>query len=119
MTHKNLHFAARLKNAARGIFQAVRRESSLRLQALAVFALVGFCFLVRPSFLWLAVFILFAALVLCLELLNSAFEAVLDRLHPEDNPEIGFAKDALAGAVLVASVGAVLAVVCFLLERFA
>ena len=37
---------------------------------------------------------------------NAALEAALDRLHPQRHPAIGAAKDAAAGAVLVASLAA-------------
>ena len=47
------------------------------------------------------------ALVLALELLNTALECVIDHLHPETAPEIKLAKDIAAGAVLLASIGAV------------
>lgn len=46
-------------------------------------------------------------LVLTLELLNSALEAVVDLASPEQHPLAETAKDAAAGAVLVASVASV------------
>ena len=53
--------------------------------------------------------ILFAcALVLALELLNSALEAALDLVSPDPHPLAERAKDAGAGAVLVASALALL-----------
>ena len=47
--------------------------------------------------------ILSIGLVLALECVNGALEYALDRLHPAHHPEIGRAKDAAAGAVLLAS----------------
>lgn len=46
------------------------------------------------------------ALVLALELANSALEYLLDRLHPAFDREIGAAKDAAAAALLLASLAA-------------
>jgi diacylglycerol kinase (ATP) len=40
--------------------------------------------------------------------INTALECVGDHLHPERAPEIKLAKDIAAGAVLVASVAAVI-----------
>lgn len=54
----------------------------------------------------LAPILLSCALVLSLELLNTALELTLDALHPEQHPAIGAAKDVAAGAVLLASLGA-------------
>lgn len=41
------------------------------------------------------------------ELLNTAIEFVLDKLHPEEDPMVGKAKDIAAAAVLLASILAV------------
>jgi hypothetical protein len=46
------------------------------------------------------------ALVLGLELVNSAIECLIDHLHPEVAPEIKLAKDDIAGAVLIVYLGA-------------
>jgi undecaprenol kinase len=51
--------------------------------------------------------------VLAAELMNSAFEALVDHLHPERHPEIRVIKDVASGAVLLTSIGAL--VVGFLL----
>jgi diacylglycerol kinase len=39
-------------------------------------------------------------------MLNAALEYLTDRVHPDYAEEIGFAKDAAAGAVLITSIGA-------------
>lgn len=106
MDTKNLSFRRRLACALHGIRQAWRTEKSLRFQSCAALLLLLFCLIVRPPLVWCALFAAMSALVLSLELANSAVEALLDKLHPERDPAIGFAKDCLAGAVLVASVAA-------------
>jgi hypothetical protein len=40
------------------------------------------------------------------EVINSAFERLIDHLHPELHSEIGFIKDMAAGSVLLISIGA-------------
>lgn len=60
----------------------------------------------RPAPIWIAALVITAALVLTLEMINSALEYLLDHLHPEHHPAIGAAKDAAAGAVLLASIAA-------------
>ncbi len=40
------------------------------------------------------------------EIMNTAVETVCDALHPEHHKMIGIAKDASAGAVLMAAIGA-------------
>lgn len=56
----------------------------------------------------LAPVLLACGLVLALELLNTAVEAVVDLVSPETHPLAKVAKDAAAGAVLAGSVFAVL-----------
>jgi diacylglycerol kinase len=103
---KNRRFAARLGFALAGIRLVFRREKSFRAQsALAVAAALTAAAL-RPGLLWSALLLLAVALVLALELVNSALEYLLDHLHPAGAREIGAAKDAAAGAVLLASLAA-------------
>lgn len=105
---KGQNFGKRLQFAGAGLAAAFRREASLKVHAVAVLFLVGFCLWDRTPALWVAAFTLSATLVITLELLNSALEAVIDRLHPEQHPEMGFAKDVLAGAVLIASLASLI-----------
>lgn len=86
-----------------GIAGAFRREVSFRWHITAAVLLFLFCLIQRPPALWCALFAVIASLVMALELLNTALEALIDKLHPGHDKEIGFAKDCLAGAVLVAS----------------
>ncbi len=114
MNQKNSRLRHRLRFAINGILAAFKSEASLRFQVLTSAGLMFFCILFRPSAIWCAIFAAMATLVISLELVNSAFEAVLDELHPEHNKAIGFAKDCLAGSVLVASASSVLVFVFYL-----
>lgn len=62
--------------------------------------------------LWLKVspipILLISALVLSLEILNSAIEALVDLASPDIHPLAKIAKDAAAGAVFLASIIAVM-----------
>lgn len=55
---------------------------------------------------WVAV-ILVSGLVIALEAVNTAIELLCDKLHPEQHPMIGKAKDVAAAAVLIAAMVAV------------
>lgn len=105
---KNRPFLERLSFATLGIAAAWRRERSFRTQVMIGIAATVFTAVLAPSLLWAAVVALSIALVLALELLNTALECVIDHLHPETAPEIKLAKDIAAGAVLLASVCAVI-----------
>ncbi len=115
---KNQPFAARLRFALAGLGHALRSERSLRTQvyaaALALLALLW----LRPAPGWWALVLLASGGVLAAELFNTAIEALADRLHPEDHPQIRIAKDCAAAGVLLAVCGAVavglaLAVACW------
>jgi diacylglycerol kinase (ATP) len=103
---KRQPFDRRLRFAVNGIATVASRERSFRSQLGlgAAAAVAGAA--VRPGLVWCALLALSIGLVLALECLNAALEYALDRLHPELHPEIGRAKDAAAGAVLIASLAA-------------
>ncbi len=113
---KGQSFGRRLGFALQGLHTAFRREASVRLQLLACVGVLAVLLLTRPAPLWWAIAALAVGLVVVAELVNSALEALADRLHPERHPEIRAMKDIAAGAVLVASVVAVLVAVAFLLR---
>lgn len=104
---KNRSLRDRVGFALAGWRAAWARERSFRTQA--CFALLALLALVtlKPAPIWWAVVALTCALVLALELINSALEALIDLLHPAVHPEIKVIKDMLAGAVLAISCAAV------------
>jgi len=106
---KGRPFPERVRFAATGLAEAWRAEASFRTQAvlaaLAALATVA----LRPGLVWVAIVAVAIALVLALEMVNAALEAVIDHLHPDKADPIRRAKDMAAGAVLVASAGAAIA----------
>lgn len=101
---KNGSFRSRIGYALAGWRAAWIGERSFRTQVMfAGLALVALIVL-RPAPTWWALVAICCALVLALELVNSAVEAVIDLLHPGIHPSIKVAKDMLAGAVLAMSV---------------
>ncbi|WP_102125091.1 diacylglycerol kinase [Deinococcus planocerae] len=88
-----------------GVVHSYRVQANFRIEVWAGMLAVGLAvFLHAP----LAPILLACALVLSLELLNTALEAVVDLASPGLHPLAKVAKDAAAGAVLVASGGALL-----------
>lgn len=103
---KNRRFAARLGFAFAGLRLVFVREKSFRTQCAAAASAALVTVVLRPGPLWSALVALSIALVLALELVNSALEYLLDHLHPDLAREIGAAKDAAAAAVLLAGLAA-------------
>lgn len=114
---KNRPFRERLGFALAGLGAGWRREKSFRSQVrfagLALLALI----VLHPAPIWWALLAVVVALVLALELLNSALEGVVDLLHPGIHPEIKAIKDMTAGAVLTISIAALVAGAALMIDR--
>ena len=115
---KNSRFLKRMQFAITGIASALKSEKSFRAQVLAAAGVAGTLLLLRPAALWCAVLIGVSGLVLVTELVNTAIEHLADHLHPEVHPQIKVVKDCAAGAVLLASVFALLIAAVFAYDYF-
>lgn len=90
--------------AFEGIWAVISKERNMQIHccAMALVIVAGFVFgisLVK----WCMCFILFG-LVMALEMVNTALESVVDLVTEERKPLAKLAKDAAAGAVLVAAI---------------
>ncbi|MBD5138451.1 MAG: diacylglycerol kinase family protein [Ruminococcus sp.] len=93
--------------AFRGILAAVKTQRNMRIHFTAAVYVTAFSFfydLTRAEYALLA--LTFGAVISC-EMINTAVEAAVDISSPGYSEKAGFAKDAAAGAVLVAAVFAV------------
>jgi undecaprenol kinase len=104
---KNASLPARLGFALAGIRLVWLREKTFRTHCLFALAALAAAAALRVGPAWWAIVILCIAIVFALEAMNAALEYALDRLHPELHEAIGCAKDAAAGAVLLASLGSI------------
>ncbi len=96
-------------HAFRGVFESVRTERNLLIHFSAVVMVVFFGFLLRIDLAeWLVCVVCFG-MVISAELLNTALEVTVDICSPELQPRAKLAKDAAAGAVLIAAIAAAVA----------
>ncbi len=102
-------FIHSVQYAVAGLREAFSKGRNFRIQSVIGIAafLAGLCLRI-PLCHWL-VLLLCAGLVLTLEVINTAIEALCDHLHPEKHCKIRVVKDLSAGAVLLA---AILAMIC-------
>ena len=98
---------ARLRFALAGLGHAVRAESSLRTQVVALGAVLVGLLILRPGAGWWALVLLASGVVIAAELFNTAIEHLADHLHPDIHPSIRVVKDCAAAGVLVAVLAAV------------
>ena len=101
---KSRSFVSSLKSAFFGIRETAKRERNFRVQLLAAIFVVLLCIVFRVSSFHFALVALAIFFVLVSELFNTAIEAVIDLvLGGKRHPLAKIAKDASAGAVLLAS----------------
>jgi undecaprenol kinase len=114
---KGHNFRNRLAFAWAGLRTAWRMEKSLRTHALATAAVAATLLWAHSPAYWWAVMALTIGLVISTELLNTAIEALADHLHPQRHDGIKVTKDVAAGAVLIASVVALVVGAAFFLGQ--
>lgn len=87
---------------------AVRTQPNMRVHLVAALGVLLATLVLRLERIYLIAIVIIIVIVLALELVNTAIEAVVDLLTVAHHPLAKTAKDAAAGAVLVATVGAVI-----------
>lgn len=97
--------------AFKGITVAMQqRNMKIHIIAVVVVSAAGLFFQIDVSE-WLLVFFCFA-LVISLEMVNTAIEILADTLHPQQHEGIAKVKDVAAGAVLVSAFFSVIIAYC-------
>lgn len=89
--------------AWRGLRYALTTQRNMKVHLLCTLLAVGISAALQISRLEWMLLCLTLALVMTLEMVNTALEATLDLISREHHPEIGIAKDVAAGAVLIAA----------------
>jgi diacylglycerol kinase len=101
-----------------GIKEVYKSERNFRLHLMIALIVIGAAFVMKLSPLEWTAIIIVIAVVLSLEMINSAIEKLLDHIAPEQHPIIGSIKDITAGAVLVASIGSIFIGIIIFLPKF-
>ena len=104
MQSKGRSLLRRSTDGLRGLAQGWRREQSLRTQIVGSAAALVVILLLQPPLVWQLVLAATMSVGIAAELLNASIEALLDRLHPQHDQEIGAAKDMSSAAVLVINI---------------
>ncbi|MGB0839876.1 MAG: diacylglycerol kinase family protein [Chitinophagales bacterium] len=95
-------------HALRGMGYVIRAERNMQIHLFAVVVVVvAGIWLNITETEWLAI-LLAMGLVVVSETMNTAIESVVDLVSPEQHPLAGRAKDVAAGAVVFATITAVL-----------
>ncbi|MDO4313299.1 MAG: diacylglycerol kinase family protein [Eubacteriales bacterium] len=90
--------------AFEGIYTCIKKERNMRIHCvMAVFVVIAGIILGISVTEWCICLVLFG-LIMALEMVNTAVEAVVDLVTQERKPLAKIAKDTAAGAVLIAAI---------------
>lgn len=92
-----------------GIVEAFRTQRNMRIHSVFAILALLLCAILRCTAVEWGLVIAFIVLVIAAEIINSAIENIVDLISPKYHELAGRAKDMAAGAVLLISVGSVVA----------
>ncbi|RKY38958.1 MAG: diacylglycerol kinase [Candidatus Omnitrophota bacterium] len=97
------------KFAIEGLDWAVKNQRNLRIHILVGAGVILFGFLLKISFIKMAILFLAIIFVIVCEIINTALELSLDFINGKKyHPSVKVVKDIVAGAVLFAALNAVI-----------
>jgi len=103
-----LRFIKSFFNALRGVRASLQEQRNIKVQLMVAAITIGAGFYFSITQIEWCIILLTIALVICLEMVNTAIEDLVDLVTSEWKPHAGKVKDMAAGAVLAASVIAVI-----------
>ena len=102
--------------ALQGFRSAWREEGSFRKHVFGVAAMLAMLVALKPAAIWWAIALFCSAVLLALELVNSAIERTIDHVDARLHPRIRAIKDMSAAAVIAASIGVFLLGIIMILD---
>ena len=94
------------KYAFSGIVTSFKTERNMKIHALATVLVILMGFILKISKIEWIMCVFSIAMVISVELFNTAIEVIVDMLTQEKNEKAKIAKDVSAGAVLITAIGA-------------
>lgn len=91
-----------------GIWTGIRKERNMKVHCMALVLVLIAGIVAKLNVVEWCICMIMCALVLSLELVNTAVEAVVDLATEEKKPLAKIAKDTAAGAVLIAAIASVI-----------
>ena len=99
---KSFHYAFE------GIEYVIKTQANFRVHIIIAMIVCIMAYLLDFSLVEWSVLMLTITFILCLEMVNTVFEVVVDHLWQEEHPKAKIIKDVAAGIVLVGASGAAL-----------
>ena len=117
-TYSIKRFLNSFSYASNGIISALKTEQNLLFDLIYAILTIIIGFLLKLSTIEFVVVLLTIALVISMELINTAIEYAVDMAMPEVHPLAKLAKDTAGGAVLVSSMIAFIIGLIIYLPKF-
>lgn len=97
-------FINSFKYAFSGLRKVFKEEQNFRVQfCIGAFVILASIFVFNFSYIEIALTLICVALVMIVEVINTAIENTWDHLEPNHHPVVKSVKDMMAGAVVLAS----------------
>jgi diacylglycerol kinase len=103
---KNRRAIDRVGNSLAGLRESWRQDGAIRRQVIFSFVASILLIAARPPIAWVLASLVLLVAGFAIELVNGAIEALLDRLHPQTDKEIGAAKDMTSAAAFIINAAA-------------
>ncbi len=97
-----------LSRALKGLRQVWHDENNFRIETILGVIVIVLMFYFETTVIERAILVIMIALVLSLEILNTAVERIVDILKPKIHDYVGVIKDMVAASVLIVSLAALL-----------
>lgn len=107
-----------IRFALNGMKEAMLNERNLRIHFIAMILVLAFAFYLKVSLVeWLFLLVAIQSVIIA-EMFNSVIERIIDYVKPEIHPKAKVIKDMAAGAVLFATIFAVITGLIIFLPKF-
>lgn len=95
-------------NAIEGLIFVFKTQRSMKVHFIFTFIIVITCLILKVSFVDFLFLVFAITFVLIAEMLNTALEMIMDMISESYHPLVRIAKDVSAGAVLIATITAII-----------
>lgn len=101
---KNKNFFQSLNCAIKGLIEILKEEKNFKIYLFIFLIFLSINIVFKIPIYEMYVFLISTLIVLTLEVINTAFERMVDKLMPSKNNNAKIIKDYLAGSVLISGI---------------
>lgn len=101
---KNKNFFQSLNCAIKGLIEILKEERNFKIYLFIFLIFLSINIVFKIPIYEMCVFLISTLIVLTLEVINTAFERMVDKLMPSKNNNAKIIKDYLAGSVLISGI---------------